>query len=59
MKDALRELLKDRRSLKVAAIVGFVSWLFVCGFRRFANEDVSPSEFDRNLKTEYRDAYYF
>ncbi|TSI15393.1 hypothetical protein [Brevibacterium aurantiacum] len=76
MKDAVRELLKDRRSLREAAIVavlfplvtfgmnlfgwgngmfswwqtllvapimGFVYWLFVSGFRRFVNEDLTPS----------------
>ncbi|PCC51170.1 hypothetical protein [Brevibacterium aurantiacum] len=75
MKEALRELLKDRRSLREAAIVavlfplvnfglnlfgwghdpfvwweillgafltGFFYWLFVSGFRRFRDEDVTP-----------------
>ena len=75
MKDAVRELLYDRRSLKEAVVVtvlvplvrfvmhligwghgafdwweilfaalltGFFYWLFLSGFRRFANEDVTP-----------------
>ncbi|HCG55126.1 MAG: hypothetical protein ACTICI_14895 [Brevibacterium aurantiacum] len=78
MKDAIKELLNDRRSLKEAAIVavlfplvyfgmnligwgnemfswwetllvapvnGFFYWIFLSGFRRFANEDVTPSKF--------------
>lgn len=80
MKDAIKELLSDRRSLQEAAVVavlfplvnfgmnligwgnemfswwgtllaapvvGFFYWLFTSGFRRFANEDVTPSKFDR------------
>lgn len=79
MKDAIRELLSDRQSLKAAVIVaviyplvsfgmnligwgnqmfswwqtllvapfiGFFYWLFLSGFRRFRNEDVTPSKFD-------------
>lgn len=75
MKDALKDLLNDRRSMKEAAIVvilvpcvyfgmdligwgnhnfswwgkllagpvvGFVYWLFLSGFRRFRDEDVTP-----------------
>lgn len=78
MKDAIKELLKDRRSLKEAAIVavlylvvnfgmhlvgwgngmfswwqtllaapviGFFYWLFLSGFRRFANEDITPPKY--------------
>lgn len=76
MKNALKELLNDRRGLKEAVmvailvpcvhigmnligwgnhmfswwqallagpVVGFFYWLFLSGFRRFRNEDVTPS----------------
>lgn len=76
MKDTIKELLADRRSLKEAAAVavlfpcvhigmnligwgnhmfswwqalllapvfGFVFWIFLSGFRRFRDEDVTPS----------------
>ena len=76
MKDAIKELLSDRRSLKEAAVVtvlvpvvryimhligwghgsfgwgevilgalltGVFYWLFTSGFRRFRDEDVTPS----------------
>lgn len=76
MKDAIKELLSDRRSLNAAVLVtilypcvyfgvhligwgngmfswwqtllaapvmGLVFWVFTSGFRRFANEDVTPS----------------
>lgn len=76
MKNAIKELLADRRSLKEAAAVavlfpcvhigmnligwgnhmfswwqalllapvfGFVFWIFLSGFRRFRDEDVTPS----------------
>ncbi|MGO2037714.1 MAG: hypothetical protein ACTH2U_14660 [Brevibacterium sp.] len=79
MKDAIKELLNDRRSLKAAAVVtvlfplvyfgmnligwgnemfswwetllvapvnGFFYWIFLSGFSRFANEDVTPAKFD-------------
>ena len=75
MKDAIKELLADRRSLKEAAVVtilvplvrflmhltgwghgtfvwweillgalltGVFYWLFLSGFRRFRDEDVTP-----------------
>ncbi|GEB24495.1 hypothetical protein [Brevibacterium aurantiacum] len=50
MKVAVKELLADRRNgmfswwqtLLVAPIMGFVYWLFVSGFRRFRDEDVTP-----------------
>lgn len=80
MKDAIRELLKDRSSLKAAVavtvlyplvtfgmdligwgnemfswwqtllaapVVGFVYWIFLSGFRRFRDEDVTPSRFGK------------
>ncbi|WP_240372536.1 hypothetical protein [Brevibacterium zhoupengii] len=31
------------QTLLVAPVVGFFYWLFLSGFRRFANEDVTPS----------------
>ncbi|GAA1944094.1 hypothetical protein GCM10009689_26720 [Brevibacterium antiquum] len=31
------------QALLVAPVVGFFYWLFLSGFRRFANEDVTPS----------------
>lgn len=31
------------QTLLVGPVVGFVYWLFTSGFRRFVNEDVTPS----------------
>lgn len=35
------------QTLLVAPFVGFFYWIFLSGFSRFANEDVTPAKFDR------------
>jgi len=87
MKDAIRELLSDRESLRAAVMVavmfplvnfgmhfigwgnemfswwqtllaapmvGFFYWIFLSGFRRFRDEDVTPSGRGTHLGRQHR-----